>query len=101
MRIEFENGSVIETVESLDTKRSKEHFVHAVEVGVGMKLEVRDYFLEELKNMPNIKDKFKLNIRRLNRWWYIVYFDEICKHDCEILVSDKDKFCLKCGMKVI
>lgn len=39
------------------------------------KLKVRDYYLEKLKNNNFIQDNFNLNIVRLNRWWYSVYFD--------------------------
>ena len=49
--------------------------MRAVKIEVGLKVNVRDFVLEILKNEPYIIDNFKLNIRRLNRWWYSIYFD--------------------------
>jgi hypothetical protein len=43
---------------------------------VGLKVEVRDNVLKEIQEEEYIKENFKLNIRRLNRWWYSVYFDK-------------------------
>lgn len=43
---------------------------------VGLKLEVRENELKKLQNNECIREYFKLNIKRLNRWWYSVYFDE-------------------------
>ena len=43
---------------------------------VGLKVKVRENILELLKETIYIQKNFKLNIKRLNRWWYSVYFDE-------------------------
>lgn len=50
--------------------------VRAIEITVGLKIMVRDFILENLKNDPYIINNYKLNVKRLNRWWYSVYFDE-------------------------
>lgn len=42
----------------------------------GLKVEVRDNALKEIQAEEYIKENFKLNIKRLNRWWYSVYFDK-------------------------
>lgn len=48
----------------------------AVEIQVGLKIRTRDFILREIQENEYIKENFKLNIRRLNRWWYSVYFDK-------------------------
>ena len=53
---------------------SSDGTVYAIPVSKN-KFEVRDYYLEELKTNKIIQDNFNLNIKRLNRWWYSVYFD--------------------------
>lgn len=40
-------------------------------------VECRDYVLKKLQENAYIQKTFKLNIKRLNRWWYRVYFDSI------------------------
>jgi len=47
-----------------------------VEVKHGLKLEIRDSLLKIIQEEEYIKNNFKLNIRRINRWWYSVYFDK-------------------------
>jgi hypothetical protein len=49
--------------------------IRAIEINVGTKIECRDFKLKELQENEYIKSNFKLNIKRLNRWWYSVYFD--------------------------
>lgn len=49
--------------------------LHGIPIEVGLKIEVRDTIYNELKNNKYIRDNFKLNVRRLNRWWYSIYFD--------------------------
>jgi hypothetical protein len=46
-----------------------------VEVKVGLKIECRDYIYKMLLNDSYIQNNFKLNVKRLNRWWYSIYFD--------------------------
>ena len=47
-----------------------------IEVKVGLKVEVRDNVLKQIQDEKYIADNFKLNIKRLNRWRYSVYFDK-------------------------
>jgi len=47
-----------------------------VEVKHGLKLEIRDSLLKIIQEEEYIKNNFKLNIRRINRWWYSVYFEK-------------------------
>lgn len=49
--------------------------IGAVNLKVGLKLELRECELKKIQEIPYIKENFKLNIKRLNRWWYSVYFD--------------------------
>lgn len=46
----------------------------AMELKDGAKAEVRDYILKEFESNLYIQENYKLNIKRLNRWWYSVYF---------------------------
>lgn len=46
-----------------------------VKIEKGLKVEIRDNTLKEIQADEYIKENFKLNIKRLNRWWYSVYFD--------------------------
>jgi hypothetical protein len=62
----------------------------------GLKIEVRDTILDQIQENQFIKDNFQLNIRRLNRWWYSIYFDKKCNHTDTTAFGD-DVFCLKCG----
>ena len=48
-----------------------------MEVKHGLKLEIRDSLLKIIQEEEYIKNNFKLNIRRINRWWYSVYFEKI------------------------
>lgn len=41
----------------------------------GLKVRVNKEGLELLQSSKEIADKYKLNIKRLNRWYYSVYFD--------------------------
>lgn len=50
--------------------------IRAIELKVGLKIECREDELNKIKNEPYIQENFKLNIKRLNRWWYSVYFAE-------------------------
>jgi hypothetical protein len=54
--------------------------IFAQQIEVGLKIEVKKDILEILKNHEYIKDHFTLNIKRLNRWIYSVYFDKKCNH---------------------
>lgn len=48
-----------------------------VPIKVGLKIRVREKQLLELQQSETINKQFKLNIKRVNRWWYSVYFDEL------------------------
>lgn len=78
MEIVFENGSKIVGIEDAgECIRGKvRDFVPAVKLEVGLKIECRDYVYQNLLQEKYIQDNFKLNVRRLNRWWYSVYFDK-------------------------
>lgn len=71
-----------------------------VPLKVGTKIECRDFILEKIKNEPFIQDNFKLNVKRLNRWWYSVYFAEICNHNYDILDFGESKYCSHCKERI-
>lgn len=50
--------------------------IYTIPVGHGLKISCRDYVLKELEECDPIMSKFKLNIKRLNRWWFSVYFQD-------------------------
>jgi hypothetical protein len=75
--------------------------VFAEEIKVGLKVEVREDIVSTLKNNEYIKDHFKLTVKRLNRWWYSVYFDKKCKHESEPLIFGEDYFCRDCRVKLV
>lgn len=37
---------------------------------------MRDTEYEEIINNKAVADKYNLKVKRLNRWWYSVYFGE-------------------------
>lgn len=45
-----------------------------IKISNGLKIKCKEYQLNVLLSEHTITDKFKLNIKRLNRWWYSVYF---------------------------
>jgi hypothetical protein len=47
-----------------------------IKIEEGLKIEARESIYESLKNNPYIQNNFKLNVKRLNRWWYSIYFDK-------------------------
>lgn len=53
-----------------------DNMIPVIKVEVGLKVKVRDTVLKQLQEEKYIQDNFKLNILRLNRWWYSVYFDK-------------------------
>ena len=53
---------------------SKIEELRAVEIREGLKIKCKEDLLNLLKNDPYIIMNFVLNIKRLNRWWYSVYF---------------------------
>lgn len=91
-------NEVIDEIKCLQSVDTTNHFIKAVKVEKGLKVDVRDYILKQWQEEPYIKENFKLNIKRLNRWWYSVYFDDICNHDGEPLVFNDgiNEFCSKC-----
>ena len=52
-------------------------FSQCVPIKVGLKIRVDQQMLDKLQSDDYIQSKFKLNVKRLNRWWYSVYFDEL------------------------
>lgn len=59
------------------------HFIHdrdnkvyAVKLEVGLEVEVNESVLNTIKNEPYIQNNFRLNIKRLNRYRWSVYFDK-------------------------
>lgn len=52
-----------------------ENRVPSIKLEVGLKIECRDTVYQNLLQEKYIQDNFKLNVKRLNRWWYSVYFD--------------------------
>ena len=53
--------------------------VFGCELKNGVKVEVRDFILKEMQSNEYITSRFQLNIKRINRWWYSVYFKELIK----------------------
>lgn len=70
----------------------------------GAKIRVRDKIYEELKINEDITNRFQLNIKRINRWWYSIYFKERkCEH-CDykdVINSGHRNFdCMHRGAKI-
>jgi hypothetical protein len=74
--------------------------VRLIPLDVGIKIKCRDYVFNELKNKPFIQNNFKLRVKRLNRWWYSIYFDEKCEHECEPIIINGIEFCPECKEKI-
>ena len=72
-KINYKDGLEFEII---DTQPSFKNFLTIVEIKEGLKIKVRDFILKEIQEEEYIKENFKLNIRRLNRWWYSIYFDK-------------------------
>lgn len=47
-----------------------------VEIKKGLKVDVDENVLKQIQDEKYITDNFKLNIKRINRWLYSVYFDK-------------------------
>jgi len=62
-----------------DNSHKNNNYQKIVPLEIGLKLTVNKEFLETLELNEYIKSNFKLNIKRLNRWYWSIYFDE--KHD--------------------
>ena len=52
-----------------------DNIIRVVDVKVGLKITVKEKTYNELINNEMLSTRFKLNIKRLNRWWYSIYFD--------------------------
>ncbi len=66
------------TYEYLELRQGKENKkIFTCELKVGTDIECRDYILKEIQQNVYIQKNFKLNVKRLNRWWYRVYFDSL------------------------
>lgn len=50
--------------------------IPVVKLEDGLKIECREDILEYLQSHPYVQDNFNLNIKRLNRWWYSIYFEK-------------------------
>lgn len=50
-------------------------YAQCVPVKVGLKVRVNESHLKELQLNEYIQSNFKLNIHRLNRWYWSVHFD--------------------------
>ena len=48
--------------------------VSAIPINFGVKIRVRDHIYRELINNEELNKKFWMNPKRLNRWWYSIYF---------------------------
>ena len=60
----------------LTTKYDKSNNIrYSVQITHGLTVEVRDYIYDEIVNDKWVNDNFKLNVTRMNRWWYKVYFE--------------------------
>jgi hypothetical protein len=51
-------------------------YSQCVPVKVGLKVRVNEEHLKILQEDEYINQNFNLNIKRLNRWYWSVYFDE-------------------------
>ena len=45
----------------------------------GLKVVMREDALKEAQNNVQLLENFNLKIKRLNRWWYSIYFEEKIK----------------------
>ena len=48
--------------------------VYLIYVEDGLKLKMKKIELERLQSNLEFLNQYQLNIKRLNRWWYSVYF---------------------------
>lgn len=76
-------------------KQEKKDF-NCYPVEIGLKIKVRDFIYEQIINDTIIMENFKLNVKRLNRWWYSVYFDKKCNHNYEPIIFGEKRFCSEC-----
>jgi hypothetical protein len=51
-------------------------YAQCVPLKVGLKVRVNEQHLLELQSSEYIQSNFKMNIKRLNRWYWSVYFDK-------------------------
>ena len=51
--------------------------IYGARLQVGLEVKVRENVLNRIKNNTYIQENFKLNIKKLNRWSYSIYFDEL------------------------
>lgn len=57
-----------------------DNYANITPIQDGLKINIRDYHYKELCENEDLQSKFQMNIKRLNRWWYSVYFKE---RNCE------------------
>jgi hypothetical protein len=48
----------------------------AIPLQHGLKLEIKEDTLNNIQKEQYIKDNYNLHIKRLNRWWYSVFFEK-------------------------
>lgn len=58
----------------MNTDNQPKNMVSAYKITCGSKVEVRDYVYEEIINNEKLNKDFRMNVKRLNRWWYSIYF---------------------------
>lgn len=78
MEILFENGSKITSIDNAGEciRGEVRNFMPVIKLEVGLKIKCRDNVYQNLLQEKYIQDNFKLNVKRLNRWWYSIYFDK-------------------------
>ena len=78
IKLRFGENMIEKTYEFLELRQGKGNKkIFTCKLEVGADIECRDYILKELQENAYIQKTFKLNIKRLNRWWYRVYFDKL------------------------
>lgn len=60
----------------IEIEPHQEGYLFALKVQAGLKIKVTESYLKQLQSNEHIQSNFKLNIKRLNRWYWSVCFDE-------------------------
>lgn len=71
-RIEIKWGDASKYDTEFEIRRSN----RCIPITHGLKLEVRDYTYNSLLEEELLMSKFEINAKRLNKWWYSIYFKQ-------------------------
>ncbi len=50
--------------------------VQSIRIEDSLKIDVKESVYESLKNDSCLQENFNLKVKRLNRWWYSIYFEK-------------------------